>query len=198
MTAVLGAAPSGDLRDRILAVATRLFAEQGFAATAVRQLVEACSCTKPALYYYFDSKESLFRSVVELHLSHVEQVIRDWLDSDGSIRERTHRSVASFIDHAEAHPDAMRLLQRIELQPEAQVPGVNAIATRELHLSLIGSLFEQAIGAGEIRAGIAPRECALVLAGTMSFQFELALATGVWERERIHRTIDLIFDGIAV
>jgi AcrR family transcriptional regulator len=187
-----------ELRQRILDRATRLFAEKGFSATSVRELALACDCTKPALYYYFESKENLFREVVQLHVAEMNQMIERWTSAPtGDLRELVHTAIDAFLEHVEGSPDGMRLLQRIETQPEQGAPDLNMMAARELHLSLLSELITHGIAAGEIRAGVDPIECALIIAGTVSFQMEIALAKGSWDRARLHRTLDIIFDGIA-
>lgn len=186
-----------DLRSRILAAATELFAEKGFSATSVRELVEACRCTKPSLYYYFDSKETLFEKVVEHHMQACSSVIGSLESVGGGIREAVHGAVTTWVDWAIENPHALRLLQRVETRPEEGAPELNIAAARDFHLQLITSLIERGIGGGEIRPEVVPADCALIIAGSLSFQFELALGTGEWDRPRIHRTVDLIFDGIA-
>jgi AcrR family transcriptional regulator len=53
-------------RDMIIEEAARLFIEQGYAATSVRQIAEAVGCTEAALYYHFkDGKRELLQAVVE-------------------------------------------------------------------------------------------------------------------------------------
>ena len=52
-------------RAALLASARRLFAEHGFARTGREQIVEQAGVTRGALYHHFDSKEGLFRAVVE-------------------------------------------------------------------------------------------------------------------------------------
>lgn len=185
------------LRSRILAEATRLFAEQGFSATSVRQVAEACNCTKPSLYYYFDSKETLFREVVDLHMTACGQVVEALVTSGAGVREAIRGAVDGYIDWAESNPHALRLLQRVEVRPEEGAPELSCAAARELHLQMISSLIERGISSGELRTDVDPGECALVIAGALSFQFELSIDAGRWDREQIHRTIDLIFDGIA-
>lgn len=185
------------LRERIIEAATRLFADNGFSGTSVRELVAACGCTKPALYYYFDSKETLFREVVALHVGKTSEMLRETIVGAGSVRERIHRSVSAFVDYARAQPVVMQLLQRVETQPEEGAPDVGSMATRELHLSMVSAVVSQGISSGQLRTDLIPRDSAMVLAGTLSYQFELALATGVWDVDRIHRTVDLIFDGIS-
>ena len=49
----------------IARAAARLFAERGYDATSVREIVEAAGVAKPTLYYYFRSKEGLRRRFLQ-------------------------------------------------------------------------------------------------------------------------------------
>lgn len=53
----------------IASVAARLFAERGFDATSVRDIVEAANVTKPTLYYYFNSKQGLAEALLSRPLA---------------------------------------------------------------------------------------------------------------------------------
>ncbi|WP_171041251.1 TetR/AcrR family transcriptional regulator [Sinomonas susongensis] len=57
-------APAGT-RERIQSVALRLFSEQGYEATSMRQIAEELGFTKAALYYHFESKEDIVRALLE-------------------------------------------------------------------------------------------------------------------------------------
>jgi AcrR family transcriptional regulator len=59
-TAPATAAPS--VRDRILAVAQRLFAEQGYAATSTRAIAQGAGVNLAQLHYYYGSKRDLFKA----------------------------------------------------------------------------------------------------------------------------------------
>ncbi|KNB49667.1 TetR family transcriptional regulator [Streptomyces caatingaensis] len=48
---------------RLLAAATRLFADQGYDRTSVQEIVEAAGVTKGALYHYFGSKDDLLHEI---------------------------------------------------------------------------------------------------------------------------------------
>lgn len=52
-------------RERILAVATGLFAEQGFEDTSLRSIAEPLGFSKAALYYHFHTKDEILLAVVE-------------------------------------------------------------------------------------------------------------------------------------
>jgi len=63
-------------KDRILATAERLFLERGYKAVSIRDIAHACHVTNAALYYYFPSKEALFREVLRQHILRLAQALQ--------------------------------------------------------------------------------------------------------------------------
>jgi AcrR family transcriptional regulator len=57
---------SHDTRSRLRELALRLFAEQGYEKTSLREIAEQLGVTKAALYYYFKSKEDIVRSYLHI------------------------------------------------------------------------------------------------------------------------------------
>ena len=56
---------SEETREALIEAARTLFAERGFAAVSIEEIVRAARLTRGALYHHFDSKEELFRAVYE-------------------------------------------------------------------------------------------------------------------------------------
>lgn len=56
---------STDTRDRIQAAAMELFLERGVQQTSLQDIAGRLGITKPALYYHFDSREALVRTLVQ-------------------------------------------------------------------------------------------------------------------------------------
>lgn len=54
-----------DTRQRILDIATALFAERGYAATSLADIAERLGTSKAALYYHFRSKAAILEALVE-------------------------------------------------------------------------------------------------------------------------------------
>jgi AcrR family transcriptional regulator len=54
-------------REEILAVATRLFAENGYANTTMTGIAKACGLRQPSLYYWFTRKEHILNEVLALN-----------------------------------------------------------------------------------------------------------------------------------
>ena len=56
--------PDAATRERLLAVATKLFAQRGFGAVSVRDIARAARANVAAVNYHFDGKLGLYRAVV--------------------------------------------------------------------------------------------------------------------------------------
>jgi len=52
-------------RDRLIATATRLFAEHGYEGTSIEAVLEEARVSRGALYHHFANKEALFEAVLE-------------------------------------------------------------------------------------------------------------------------------------
>jgi AcrR family transcriptional regulator len=54
-----------ETRARIIAAAMRLFGEKGYESASTRDIAAAAGVNAPALQYYFDNKEGVFRACIE-------------------------------------------------------------------------------------------------------------------------------------
>src|SRR5256885_9793903 len=52
-------------RERLIAVATRLFADRGYEDTSIEAVLHESGLSRGALYHHFASKEALFEAVLE-------------------------------------------------------------------------------------------------------------------------------------
>ncbi|MEV6103556.1 TetR/AcrR family transcriptional regulator [Streptomyces sp. NPDC051940] len=83
--------------ERLLAVATRLFAERGYDRTSVQEIVEAAGVTKGALYHYFGSKDDLLHEIYA-RLLRLQQERLDHIASlDEPVESRLRQAAADVI-----------------------------------------------------------------------------------------------------
>jgi TetR/AcrR family transcriptional regulator len=94
-------------REDILAAAARLFAEQGFSATSMNQVAEACGVAKPTLYHYFQDKQELLAQICDSHvhalLALVEDVKARQLAPDAQLRALIERFTRAYADAQAQH-----------------------------------------------------------------------------------------------
>jgi AcrR family transcriptional regulator len=84
-----------DRPQELVAAALDLFVEKGFAATRLDDVAARAGVSKGTLYLYFDSKEALFKAVIESAVipavAQGEQVVRDFQGSSADLlRQLVH------------------------------------------------------------------------------------------------------------
>ncbi len=75
-------------RTRILDTAEKLFAEHGYAATSLRQVSGKARVNLGSIHYYFKSKQTLFRTVLQRRVRPLDEkrvVLLDKLQRDGEL-----------------------------------------------------------------------------------------------------------------
>jgi len=151
-------------RERIELAATRLFAERGYAATTIEDIVAAADLTKPMLYRDFESKRDL--CVALLRRSRAELIaapLAEYSPGDSDRRVQLERMIDAWLGHVELHPDAAKLLfvpitgdpevERVQRELHAQQRDTQAALLREFAPRLTGA---EAEPLGEVvRAGFA-------------------------------------------
>jgi AcrR family transcriptional regulator len=139
----------------ILAVATREFADQGYAGARINEIADKTSTTKRMIYYYFGGKEQLYIAVLEQAYSRIRSVEQqldvEHLDPVEAIRELAGLT----FDHHESHPDFIRLVS-IE-----NIHRAEHIARSELlsglanpALDVAGAILQRGWGAGLFREDV--------------------------------------------
>ncbi|WBB60239.1 TetR/AcrR family transcriptional regulator [Streptomyces sp. WMMC500] len=110
----------GTVPERLLAAATRLFAERGFDRTSVQELVEAAGVTKGALYHYFGSKDDLLHEIYGRLLRLQQERLDHFAALDAPVEYRLREAAADVVvttvDH---HEDALIFFRSMHmLSPE--------------------------------------------------------------------------------
>jgi TetR/AcrR family transcriptional regulator len=110
-------------RTAIIDAAERLFAENGFAATSMRDISTASGVSHPLIHHYFGSKDELYsavkRRLVEGYAKRFPRAARA-VDRPIGVRAEMRRLRAFLGDN----PMLLRLCQRTRLEGDSQVwPG---------------------------------------------------------------------------
>ncbi|MGX2998105.1 TetR/AcrR family transcriptional regulator [Streptomyces sp. JNUCC 64] len=82
---------------RLLAAATRLFADRGYDRTSVQDIVEAAGVTKGALYHYFGSKEDLLQEIYARTLRLMQERLDAVASSDAPVEARLRQAAADVV-----------------------------------------------------------------------------------------------------
>jgi AcrR family transcriptional regulator len=109
--------------------ATELFAQRGYAATTVDDIVQAAGVTKPMLYRHFESKQELCITLLERYRDELVAAPLARFDPEaGDAHAQLVAMTEAWLEHARNHPAATRLL----FVPVTGEPEVERVQ-RELH-----------------------------------------------------------------
>ncbi len=94
-----GSAP-GDTRAQILAAAARLFAQQGYAPTTLRQMADAAGIKAGSVYYHFEGKDEIAACVLDGGIAAMTAAVTERLNALGpgaSMRARLGAAVEGHL-----------------------------------------------------------------------------------------------------
>lgn len=109
-------------RQKIIAAAIDLFTDVGYDATSLGDIIDRVGVTKGALYYHFDSKESLARAVIADGAAVVTEAFAAILSAPAPAFENIIHGVFVVADLARSDPlagTAMRLARALREFSEA-------------------------------------------------------------------------------
>lgn len=112
-------------RERLLDAAERLFAENGFEATSLRDITARAKANLAAVNYHFGSKEALVRAVFERRLGEVNRKRLALLNGTGRGRPSPesilHAFIAPTFDLMKEAPHFIQLMGRFQAEPDSDV-----------------------------------------------------------------------------
>lgn len=150
-----GPGPLAVVPERLLAEATRLFAERGYDRTSVQEIVEAAGVTKGALYHYFGSKDDLLSEIYGRVLRLQTDRLNTIAARPGAVEQRLAEAAADVVVTSIQNLDDTKIFFRSmhQLSPEKQ----KAVrAERRRYHETFRALIEEGQRDGHFRAEMRP------------------------------------------
>ncbi|HZV81684.1 MAG TPA: TetR/AcrR family transcriptional regulator [Geobacteraceae bacterium] len=186
------------VRERLLGEALRLFTARGYAATTVREIVEAVGVTKPVLYYYFGSKEGLYLEIMNGIVSQFDKRVEELEMGSGSVRQRLVRFFAGMFAAARENLAVVRLAFSIYYGPPQGAPFIDFHRFFDLTLEKVDLLIAEGMERGEIRPG-ERRSLVWALVGSYHtiLEEQVCRTPARMDRDDLAGVINMILDGVA-
>ena len=163
-----GPSPNEDFREQILNTAERLFATQGFAATAIRQIAEDVGVNPAMVHYYYGSKMQLLQAV----MSRVLEPLANSMSALQIVAEVKLQNLIDLMFSITAdHPFLPHLMTREVFLPggKMQQQFLEHFAPR-LGGRLVGILSKEQ-QSGRLLAGLEPNIMAMLVMSLCFFPF---------------------------
>ena len=189
-----------ETRNTILDTAARLFAQNGYAGTSMREIGEAAGFTKPTLYYHFSSKEGLCKALIEIGVEEFRRGATEILGRRVPVLEKIRLFARLSYQNVHRYRDYVVFYMDFFSGPD--VAGVrdeyiNIFFEAEAGLPDLIRLGQQS---GELRPEISPEIAAAALHGALTHHLLMHVRTGKPELtdELADSLVDIVIRGLAV
>ncbi len=185
------------VRERLLSAALDIFNERGYAATSVREIVEAAGVTKPSLYYYFGNKEGIYTELMREPFKSLERILEETAHEALSARERALRLFDRIFLLFMENLKAARLMYSIYYGPPQGAPFIDFEGYHVKVKEVAGLIVKHGIKSGEFRK-VNADTFTCVLIGTLNFALEeqLCRRSPMVDKKGLFEMLTFIFDGI--
>ncbi|OGP92365.1 MAG: hypothetical protein A2156_14910 [Deltaproteobacteria bacterium RBG_16_48_10] len=191
---------SGNIvRQRLLEVATELFARKGYAGTATREIVAAAGVTKPVLYYYFQSKEGIYLELMQRGFKQFETVLDTSSMASGNTEQRLLHLCGQVFGLIVEKIEMVRLVYSIYYGPPQEAPFFDIDAVYRKLFETVKQMVVEGIQKKELRKGNA-EDMTWAILGALHITMENELSHPEREigEEGLRRILKLIFRGISI
>lgn len=144
------ASRSGEMREHVLDCALTIFAEKGYAATSVRDIIHAAGVTQPTLYYYFDGKLELFLELLNVKYEASLRELQSSITEVQGCREQLHSIMLQSFIYCAADVRVPRLMFQTAYGPA--IPGATEQLERlgSKRFDLVKSVISRGVATGEL------------------------------------------------
>lgn len=148
----------GHDRDHVLAVAVRLFNEQGYDATSVADVAAALGVTKSALYHHFPSKAAILEVALEVALGGLESALADAVAANERASDQLRALIRGAVGVLTAQLPYVTLLLRV--RGNGAVEQTALVRRREFDrrvAAIVHAAQDEGLVRDDIDAGVATR-----------------------------------------
>ena len=159
-------------RVRLLEAAVRLFAEKGYVNTSVREIVELAGVTKPVLYYYFKSKEGMFRVTLGYAANQEEEMLSEVLETPGPVLERFIHLYRLAYRVLSKDRNLFKFIHNLIFSPYLETDHLDLGQYHRRMIDVIKSIYREGLAKGEVKEA-SPDEVAFLVMGLFDFCIQL-------------------------
>lgn len=188
-------------RVQIKDAALQVFAEQGYHATSITDLVKAAGVARGTFYLYFESKDTLFLELLDDLVAELRSGIKGVDPSPGnpSVRDQLPQVVARVLHTVAANRALTRILFREAIGLDAAVDERLAAFNENIHGYVLRAL---ALGRamGVVGAAVDADVAATCIVGSIRFVVQQHIIASDEEPEidrLAHGIVALFLDGLA-
>lgn len=190
----------GRTREQLLDAALKLFADRGYAATAVQDIVDAVPVTKPALYYYFGSKSGLYQALVDFAHDERFRLMREAAERGATLPGKLVEILDALFEFLRNNRALMRIAFATAFAAPGELPAeIRYLEKCNRNFEFIHALIREGQAAGELDGRFDSEELAFGIYGQLNIYVmaHLLMPDCKLNRQTAGRIVKLFLAGAA-
>jgi AcrR family transcriptional regulator len=174
--------------ESLLRAAAAIIADQGFEATAIRDVGRRLEVSLGGMYYYFASKDDLLFQIQHRTFTALLEAQQRAAAEPGSPRDRLRRLLAGHLGFFVTHPNEMKICT-YELDSLKGEPYDRVLAVRRQYYRIVADVVAQLANGsqGKVRESSRSRHITLFIFGMLNWAF-------MWYRASKDGPVDALAD----
>nr|BBH94869.1 TetR family transcriptional regulator [Thermogemmatispora argillosa] len=153
----------------LLRISREVFAEKGFEATTISEIVARAGVAQGTFYWYFPSKASVLTTLAREMQERIETALRRAYDEAHSLQEMIERSVAETFQIMSEYRDILAIVHFNTCWTEHPAERQHIFAP---YYGLIAEIIRQEQQRGTLSPTINPEVTAILIVGTVYYAAE--------------------------
>jgi len=185
-------------KERIFQTAAHLFARKGYRGVSMREISQESGVTKPTIYYYFGSKEGIYRQLIDATIQEVFSTLEHIEDYDLSAKEKLVVMTQRLFKLTANHPDFAKFFLTI-VTPFSDDEVLSKFTKEvEKRSHVLTSVIAEGVSSGEFGAGANPQLATQIIAGAWQHFIwqQLAGKKRILTDELARDVIEILFKGL--
>ncbi len=193
-------------KEKLLSIATRLFAERGFSATTVDAIVNEAQINKRMVYHYFGNKEKLYQASLRLVYGRLGDIELELSEHEDGLEALLAAIIKEYFHFLQVNADFVKLLLWENLNQGRGIEGAGLTQVKNPILTKLNDAIQRGIDEGKLRPDLDAKHLLINLIGlcliyfsnryTLSQSLSLDLASPRTLDQGVNHIVKLVQEGI--
>ncbi|MBD3287505.1 TetR family transcriptional regulator [candidate division KSB1 bacterium] len=195
---ILSGIDENQTKSKIFKEAAKLFSDKGYHAVSMREISERAKVTKPTIYYYFGSKEGIYKELVRTGIEFANEDVKQIINQKIPAKTKLLLLLKKRFEHCIKYPEYVRFFMTLFTSTQRLVLFDEFEHDAERHKQIFIKMIEEGIASGEFGAGAKP-ELAVEIFGAVMFHFtnrQLSSHEKILSDELAEDIVELLFKGL--
>ncbi len=183
---------------KIFESAAKLFAEKGYNGVSMREISAKSGVSKPTIYYYFESKEEIYKTLIRFGLRYGLDRSKEIIELDIPAKDKLIKLIQNRFRISYQHPEFSKFFM-IVFDTLERLPFLDEFEKlADEHRNMLIKLIEEGVNSGEFGAGANPQMAVHIVGAVVGYFVREQLKTKkkILTDELAEEIVELLFKGL--